>query len=115
MKKFFFRLGSFLIKDDSKISFLEGKWLDDGTLRKQYSALYNIVLHKRDNIATLLESDPPNVTFRNDLVDQACIMECFATSIGNGSIKARGRRISVEPTREWQIHSGFGAARGASW
>jgi hypothetical protein len=93
MKKFFFRLGSFLIKDDSKISFLEGKWLDDGTLRKQYSALYNIVLHKRDNIATLLESYPPN-----DLIDQACIMEFFATSIGNGSTKARGRRISVEPT-----------------
>ena len=45
-------------------------WLGTTTLREQYPALYNIVLgrHKSDTIATVLEVNPPIVTFRRDLV-----------------------------------------------
>jgi hypothetical protein len=45
MKKFFFRLGSFSIKDRSEIRFWEDRWLGNTTLREQYSVLYNIVRH----------------------------------------------------------------------
>ena len=39
------------------------------TLRKQYPALYNISHHKSDTIAIVLETSPPNVTFRRDFLD----------------------------------------------
>jgi hypothetical protein len=42
-------------------------WLGITTLREQYSALYAIVRHKGDTIAHILESNPPNVTFRRNL------------------------------------------------
>src|SRR5207237_3731232 len=67
-KKHFFRYGSFNIKDGSEIRFWEDKWLGNTTLREQYLALYNIVRHKSDTIATVMESAPPNVTFRRNLV-----------------------------------------------
>ena len=38
------------------------------TLREQFPALYNIVRHKNDTIATVMETSPPNVSFRRDLV-----------------------------------------------
>jgi hypothetical protein len=62
-KKFFFRYGSFSIKDGSEIRFWEDKWLGNSTLREQYPSLYNIVRHKGDTIAMDLESFPSNVTF----------------------------------------------------
>ena len=67
-KKYFFRYGSFSIKNGSEIRFWEDKWLGNATLREQYPALYNIVRHKGDTIAKVLESFPPNVTFRRDLI-----------------------------------------------
>ena len=67
-KKHFFRFGSFAIKDGSEIRFYEDKWLGNTTLRKQYPALYNIVRHKGETIATVMETSPPNVTFRRDLI-----------------------------------------------
>jgi hypothetical protein len=67
-KKYFFRYGSFSIKDGSEIRFCEDKWLGNATLREQYPALYNIVRHKGDTISKVLESFPPNVTFRRDLI-----------------------------------------------
>jgi hypothetical protein len=67
-KKYFFCYGSFSIKDGSEIRFWEDKWLGNATLREQYPALYNIVRHKGDTIATVMESFPPNVTFRRDLI-----------------------------------------------
>jgi hypothetical protein len=42
-------------------------WLGNTTLRKQYSALYNIVRYKGDTIATVMAFSPLNVTFRRDL------------------------------------------------
>ena len=35
---------------------------------EQYPTLYNIVCHKGDTIATVMESFPPNVMFRRDLI-----------------------------------------------
>ena len=69
-KKFFFPYGSFSIKDGSEIRFWEDRWLGNTTLREQYPALYNIVLsrHKSDTLAKVLETSPPNVTFRRDLI-----------------------------------------------
>jgi len=67
-KKHFFRFGSFSIKDGSEIRFWEDKWLGGATLREQFPALYNIVRHKNDTIATVMETSPPNVSFRRDLV-----------------------------------------------
>ena len=65
-KKFFFPFGSFSIKSGSEIRFWEDKWLGPTTLREQYPAIYNIVLgrHKSDTLAQVMETFPPNVTFR---------------------------------------------------
>jgi hypothetical protein len=67
-KKHFFRFGSFLIKGGSKIRFWEDKWLGNTTRWEQYPALYDIVRHKGDKIAKVMEAFPPNVTFRHDLL-----------------------------------------------
>ena len=69
MAKYFLCYGSFSIKDDSEIRFWEDRWLGNATLREQYPALYNIVRHKGDSFATVMESYPPNVTFRRDLIE----------------------------------------------
>jgi hypothetical protein len=63
-KKFFFGHGSFSIRDGSEIRFWEDKWLGNASLREQYPALYAIVRHKGDTRAHVLDSNPPNVTFR---------------------------------------------------
>jgi hypothetical protein len=55
-KKFFFPYTSFSIKDGSQIHFWEDKWLGNTTLREQYSALYSIVRHKSDTIATVMKN-----------------------------------------------------------
>ena len=67
-KNHFFRFGKFIIKDGSQIIFWEDKWLGQTTLREQYPALYSIVRHKGDTLSTVLESDPPNVSFRRSLI-----------------------------------------------
>ena len=53
-KKQFFLFGSFNIKDGSEIRFWEDKWLGTTSLREEYPALYNIVRHKRDTLATVM-------------------------------------------------------------
>jgi hypothetical protein len=72
-KNKFFCLGKFSIKDGSEIRFWEDKWLDTTTLREQYPALYSIVRHKEDTIAKVMESSPPNVTFRRDISGQRLV------------------------------------------
>jgi hypothetical protein len=72
-KKFFFGLGSFSIKDGSKIRFWEDKWLGNATLREQYPALYSIVRRKGDTIAKVMETSPPTVAFRRDLSGQRLV------------------------------------------
>jgi hypothetical protein len=56
-----------LIKDGSEVRFWEDKWLGSTSLREQYPALYGIVRHKGLTIAHVLETNPPNVTFRRNL------------------------------------------------
>jgi hypothetical protein len=66
-KKHFFLFSLFIIKDGSEIRFWEDRWLGNATLREQYSSLYNIVRHKSDGVAKVLEYSAPNVTFGRDL------------------------------------------------
>jgi hypothetical protein len=66
-KKHFFGHGKFSIKDGFEVRFWEDKWLGTTTLREQYLALYDIVRHKGDTIAQVLESTPPNLSFRRSL------------------------------------------------
>jgi hypothetical protein len=67
-KKFFFPYGTFSIKDGSEIRYWEDKWLGNATLREQYPSFSNIVRHKDDTIAKRMESSPPNVMLRRNLV-----------------------------------------------
>src|SRR4051812_12911649 len=67
-KKHFFRFGAFEIKEGSQIRFWKDKWLGQTTLREQYPALYLIVRHKGDTISTVIEDNPPNVSFRRSLI-----------------------------------------------
>jgi hypothetical protein len=63
-KETFFPYESFSIKDESHIRFSEDKCLRNTTLCEQYPVMYNIVCHKGDTLAKLLESSPSNMTFR---------------------------------------------------
>jgi hypothetical protein len=63
-----FRHGSFLIKDGSEIRFWEDSWLGNLPLKDQYPALYSMAHNKSDTIAEVLNTSPPNVTFRQDLI-----------------------------------------------
>jgi hypothetical protein len=67
-KKFFFRYGTFIIKDGSQIRFWEDTWLGNRPLSEQYPALFGIVRRKSDTIASVMATSPPNVTFRRDLI-----------------------------------------------
>jgi hypothetical protein len=72
MKKFFFGLGSFSIKDGSKIRFWEDKWLGNASLVntiRPYIALCVI----RQTIAKVMETSPPAATFRRDLSGQRLV------------------------------------------
>jgi hypothetical protein len=63
----------FSIKDGSEIRFWEDKWLGATFLWEQYPALYNIVRHKGDTTAKVLETSPTNVSFRRDLSGQRLV------------------------------------------
>jgi hypothetical protein len=67
-KKYFFPYGSFSIRDGSEIRFWEDIWLGTTTLQEHYHALYNIVCHKSDTLQKVMETSPPSMTFRQDLI-----------------------------------------------
>ena len=67
-KKLFFRYGKFAIKDGLEIRFWDDKWPGNAPLKDQYPALYNIVHHKSDTLAVVMQSFPPVMTFRRDLI-----------------------------------------------
>jgi hypothetical protein len=67
-KKHFFPYGSFSIMDGSEIRFWEDKWLGTTTLREKYPALYRIVRHKDVTLQDVMETSPPSMTFRRDVV-----------------------------------------------
>jgi hypothetical protein len=68
IKKHFFPYGSFFIRDGPEIRFWEDRWLGATTLRKQYSALYMIVRHKDVTLQGVMETSPPCMTLRCDVV-----------------------------------------------
>ena len=72
-KKYFFRYGSFLIKDGSKIRFWEDKWLGETPLALQSPTLYNIVQSKEDYVGIVLQTIPLNIQFRRTLVGERWI------------------------------------------
>jgi hypothetical protein len=99
MKKHFFGLGTFSIKDGSEIRFWEDKWLGTTSLQEQYPALYNIVRHKGDTIAKILETSPPNVSFRIDLSGQRLVSW--------NAILLRLANIQLQPDHDvfrWNLH-----------
>jgi hypothetical protein len=49
-KKFFFKYGTFSIKDESQIRFWEDSWLGNRPLSEQYPTLYSIGRRKSDTI-----------------------------------------------------------------
>jgi hypothetical protein len=53
----------------SQLQFWEDSWLDNAPLREKYLALYNIVRHKSDTIATLMATSPSDVWFRWNLIE----------------------------------------------
>jgi hypothetical protein len=73
-KKFFFRYGTFSIKDGSRIYFWKDSWLGNSPYREQYHALYSIVRHKSDTIALVMATSPLDVTFRRDLIGPKLVM-----------------------------------------
>jgi hypothetical protein len=62
-KKFFFRHGTFSIKDGSQIRFWEDSWLGNNHLCDQYPSLYSIIRRKSDTIAIVMATSPADVTF----------------------------------------------------
>ena len=80
-KNNFFRFGKFAIRDGSEIRFCEDKWLGNTTLKDQYPALYSIVRHKSDTLAMVMQSSPPTMTFRRDLVGPR--LEAWNTLLGS--------------------------------
>jgi hypothetical protein len=72
-KKFFFKFGTFSIKDGSQIRFWEDSWLENRPLSEQYPALYSIVRRESDTIVLVMATSPPSVTFRRDLYGQRII------------------------------------------
>jgi hypothetical protein len=63
-------------------------------LREQYCATETEYFSKGDG------TSPPNVTFRQDLID-------LRLASRYGLVKAWGRRVSIEYTREWKIICGI--------
>ena len=68
VKNDFFRFGTLTIKDGAQIRFWEDKWLGNSPLRDQYPCLYNIVRLKHTTVAAVLQSFPPVLSWRRDLV-----------------------------------------------
>ena len=56
-----------MIKDGSQLRFWEDTWLGNRPLCEQYPQLYNIVRKKKDTVAEVLSTQPPNVSWHRDL------------------------------------------------
>jgi hypothetical protein len=58
IKRDFLKFGTFLIKDGSQVKFWEDRWLGNSTLRE---------LYPQDTVASVLSTQPSNVSWRRDL------------------------------------------------
>jgi hypothetical protein len=64
-------------------------WLGNATLREQYHAWYNIVRHKSDTLAIVMQSSPPEVTFKRDLIGPRLDSWNALLAAGDGPVIAR--------------------------
>jgi hypothetical protein len=70
-------LGSFVIKDGTKVGFWEDTWIRDKPLKIQYPNLYNIVREPHATISKIMATNPLNISFRRALVDNN-LRDCLA-------------------------------------
>jgi hypothetical protein len=73
VKDDFLRHGQFKLGNGTQVRFWEGKLISNTSLKDLYSNLYNIVRKKKDTVATVLRSQPLNVSFWRSLVGQNLI------------------------------------------
>jgi hypothetical protein len=67
VKENFLRFTSFKLNDGSQIRFWEDKQIGNTSLRDKYPSLYNIVRRKSDIVASVLRTNPLNISFRRSL------------------------------------------------
>jgi hypothetical protein len=94
----------FSIKDGSEIRFWEDKWLGTTSLREQYPALYNIVRHKGDTIAKILDFSSECVVQKRFVWSAACFLECLTTKVGKYPINKWDHHIYLHRNNTRQVH-----------
>ena len=68
VKDQFLSLGSFKVNNGAQTRFWEDVWLGNQPLQLKFLSLFNVVRRKQDTIvAAVLNSTPPNVSFRRVL------------------------------------------------
>jgi hypothetical protein len=70
VKDTFLNLGSFILKNGTRIRFWEDRWLGLQPLMTQYPSLYNIARKKSATVASVFETVPLNVSFQRALVGE---------------------------------------------
>jgi hypothetical protein len=63
VKDTFLNLGTFILKNGTRIRFWDDRWLGNQPLMTQYPSLYNIVRKKSATVASVFETVPLNVSF----------------------------------------------------
>ena len=62
--------GSFEIKDGKQTRSWEDTWMDQRPFKDQYPRIYNIARRPHASLASVLSSEPLNISFRRALVDE---------------------------------------------
>jgi len=62
--------GSFEIKYGKQSRFWENIWVGQRPFREQYPSIYNIDRQPHASVASVLSSEPLNISFRRALVDE---------------------------------------------
>ena len=62
--------GSFEIKDGKQSRFWENTWVGQRPFREQYPSIYNIARQPHASVASVLSSEPLNISFRRALMDE---------------------------------------------
>ena len=62
--------GSFEIKDGKQTRFWEDTWVGQRPFKDQYPRIYNIARRPHASVASVLSSEPLNISFRRALVDE---------------------------------------------
>ena len=62
--------GSFEIKDGKQTRSWEDTWMDQRPFKDQYPRIYNIARRPHASVASVLSSEPLNISFRRALVDE---------------------------------------------